>query len=281
MPGMPGNTMLSQVQMAQMAATQRNMPGAFQGGYTIYSQGCGGVPHGGGCGYGGQMGGCADKGAGRGQGDGAKGKGRGKGKGKGKFGGGKLGGAPPAFGGLSDAAADAAAAGDPRKQIELAQRRAKLRDRSAISQAQRSAQQRFEKDLLDRVQGNWVDASDSSVCYEVEGSLCAVSGGDNTRTFRNRLGVYAGELCWDARRFWHYLDLNAMPSPGEEVERVEWKPGEGSPPTKPIVWIRAPPKPEGGDELEGGEAGGPEGAAGEGAAEEETQGEAAEDPPAA
>ncbi|CAK0822339.1 unnamed protein product, partial [Prorocentrum cordatum] len=189
MPGMPGNTMLSQVQMAQMAATQRNMPGAFQGGYTIYSQGCGGVPHGGGCGYGGQMGGCADKGAGRGQGDGAKGKGRGKGKGKGKFGGGKLGGAPPAFGGLSDAAADAAAAGDPRKQIELAQRRAKLRDRSAISQAQRSAQQRFEKDLLDRVQGNWVDASDSSVCYEVEGSLCAVSGGDNTRTFRNRLGV--------------------------------------------------------------------------------------------
>jgi hypothetical protein len=274
---MPSNTTLQQVQMAQMAATQRNMPGAFmQGGYAVYSQGCGGMPNGGGCGYGGQMSGCAEKGLGRGRGDSAKG----KGKSKGKFGG-KLGGGPPAFGGgLSDAAADAAAAGDPRKQIELAQRRAKLRDRSAISQAQRSAQERFEKDLLDRVQGNWVDASDTSVCYEVEGNLCAVSGGDNTRTFRNRIGVYAGELCWDARRFWHYLDLNAMPSPGEEVERVEWKPGEGSPPTKPIIWIRAPPKPEGGDEPEGKEADGPEGADGEGAAEEKQEG-AVEDQPAA
>merc|ERR1719394_2411613 len=94
---MPSNTTLQQVQMAQMAATQRNMPGAFmQGGYTVYSQGCGGMPNGGGC---------ADKGEGRGQGD----SGKGKGKSKGKFGG-KLGGGPPAFGGgLSDAAAEAAA----------------------------------------------------------------------------------------------------------------------------------------------------------------------------
>merc|ERR1719291_772989 len=82
-PMMPGDTTLQQVQMAQMAATQRNMPGAFtQGGYTVYSQGCGGMPNGGGC---------DDKGAGRGPGDSAKGKGKSKGKGKGKFGG-KLGG---------------------------------------------------------------------------------------------------------------------------------------------------------------------------------------------
>jgi len=128
--------------------------------------------------------------------------------------------------------------GDPRRQIELAQKRAKQRDRSAISQAQRSAQQRFERDLLERVQGSWADASDPNTTYAVEGSLCSVSGGENSRVFRNRLGVYGGELCWDARRFWHYLNLSALPPLGEVVERVEWNPGEGSPPTRPIVWIR-------------------------------------------
>lgn len=39
----------------------------------------------------------------------------------------------------------------------MAQRRAQQRDRAAINDAQKSAQQRFEKDLLDRVQGKWMD----------------------------------------------------------------------------------------------------------------------------
>jgi len=165
----------------------------------------------------------------------SKGRGGGKGKGKGR---GFKGGAPP------ESRRDAAAMGsDPRRQIEMAQRRAKQRDRSAISQAQRSAQQRFERDLLSRVQGYWADASESGTSYAVEGSLCSVSTSDSSRVFRNRISVFNGELCWDARRFWHYLNLSSLPPTGEQVERVEWAPGEGSPPTRPIVWIRteAPP----------------------------------------
>uniref|UniRef100_A0A7S4RA73 Uncharacterized protein n=1 Tax=Alexandrium monilatum TaxID=311494 RepID=A0A7S4RA73_9DINO len=171
------------------------------------------------------------------------GRGCGKGKGKGKSWKGSFGTGPLMCGGGGGPGVDGGiGTGDPRRQIELAQKRAKQRDRSAISQAQRSAQQRFERDLLERIQGNWVDVSDSSTSYVVEGGICAVSGGENSRTFRNRLGVYGGELCWDARRFWHRLDINALPPLGEAVERVEWSPGEGSPPTRPIVWIRAPTK---------------------------------------
>lgn len=146
---------------------------------------------------------------------GGKGKGRGKGKGKSHF---------------SD--------DDPRRQIMMAQRQAQQRDRAAIISAQKSAQQRFEKDLLDRVQGKWKDEEDASISYHVEGSVCSVSG-QSSRTFRNRLSVYGGELCWDAKRFWHYLNFNALPPIGEEVERVEWNPGQGSPPTKQIIWIRS------------------------------------------
>merc|ERR1719416_150146 len=142
---------------------------------------------GGGCGGGGAMpgmGGGFNKGGGKGKGDhhyfkggkgfkdGGKGfKGKGfkgekgfdKGEGKGKYGG---------FGG--DGAYDFS--GDPRRQIQLAQRRAKGRERGAIQQAQKSAQLRFEKDLLDRVQGSWVDESDNTSGFVVEGSICAVSG---------------------------------------------------------------------------------------------------------
>eukprot|EP00747_Dinoflagellata_sp_TGD_P115570 gnl/TRDRNA2_/TRDRNA2_172190_c1_seq2.p1 gnl/TRDRNA2_/TRDRNA2_172190_c1~~gnl/TRDRNA2_/TRDRNA2_172190_c1_seq2.p1 ORF type:complete len:359 (+),score=55.18 gnl/TRDRNA2_/TRDRNA2_172190_c1_seq2:93-1169(+) len=181
------------------------------------------------------------KGGGKGKGPFAmKGKGKGKGKGPGKS---------SFFNqeGQDDSGdfpdSPSSGAGDPRRQIELAQRTAKARDRSAISQAQRSAQQRFEKDLLDRVQGRWVDESDPSILYVVEGNMCSVSSGENSRVFRNRISVFGGELCWDARRFWHYLNLNALPALGEPVERVEWKPGEGSPPTKPITWLPAPPAP--------------------------------------
>mmetsp|Transcript_42037 Transcript_42037/g.121906 ORF Transcript_42037/g.121906 Transcript_42037/m.121906 type:complete len:285 (-) Transcript_42037:73-927(-) len=127
------------------------------------------------------------------------------------------------------------------RQIELAQRRAKFRDKSAISQAQRSAQMRFEKDLLDRVQGSWVDESDRTVSYVVEGSMCTVSGGDNARVFRNRLSLYNGELCWDARRWWHCLNIKALPLGDEPLDRVEWNVGQGSPPTNDIVWVRGEP----------------------------------------
>lgn len=148
---------------------------------------------------------------------GAKGKGKGRGKGKGKS-------------YFSD--------DDPRRQILMAQRQAQQRDRAAIISAQKSAQQRFEKDLLDRVQGKWKDEEDPTISYHVEGSVCSVSG-QSTRTFRNRLSIYGGELCWDAKRFWHNLNFNALPPSGEEVERVEWNPGQGSPPTKQIIWIRS------------------------------------------
>lgn len=169
------------------------------------------------------------------KGSGAAGRGKGKGKGKGF----------KPFTPVADLEGDALAAGDPRRQIEMAQRKAKQRDRSAISQAQRSAQLRFEQDLLDRIQGSWVDANDPNVGYLLEGSMCSVSGGDNARTFRNRLSVFNGELCWDARRFWHKLNLTQLPPADQEVEMVEWTPGEGSPPTKPIIWVRPKPVPEG------------------------------------
>lgn len=179
--------------------------------------------------------------AGKGKGDhyfkgspGYKGKGGGKGKGK------VFGSEKGKFGGSGGELVDFA--GDPRRQIELAQRRAKQRDRCAITQAQRNAQQRFEKDLLDRVQGTWIDESDPTSSYVVEGSICSVSGGDNARVFRNRISVYGGELCWDAKRFWHYLDLKSLPAEGP-VDKVLWTPGEGSPPTRPITWLRGTPAP--------------------------------------
>jgi len=186
---------------------------------------------------------------------GGKGRGFGKGKGKGKGKGGKsFGGAGYSSAGYSNEPVDASV--DPKRAIEMAQRRAKQRDTSAISQAQRAAQQRFERDLLDRVQGRWADASDPATIYKVEGSLCSVFAGDNSRVFRNRLSVFGGKFCWDAVRWWHTLVLSSLPPVGEEVERVEWTPGEGSAPTRPVVWLRAPPEPEAEDpphpEAEGG-----------------------------
>ncbi|CAE8601901.1 unnamed protein product [Polarella glacialis] len=233
------NAMHMQVAQAQMAAMQAAMgKGGYMGAMypPPYGQDFQQAAYGG---WGQGFGGCAQSfgGGSKGSDGGAKGKGKG-GKGKKGF----KGGFSPLGGRDDDLLADS----DPRKAIERAQRQAKLRDRSAINQAQRTAQQRFEKDLLDRVQGNWVDEADPDTSYLVEGCLCSVSGGENARTFRNRLGVYGGELCWDARRFWHNLNLNALPPLGEEVLRVEWNPAEGSPPTKQIVWVKGPPLPEGG-----------------------------------
>jgi len=188
-----------------------------------------------------------------------KGKGFDKGKGKGK-------GKGYSKGGLFTAA-DAAAVesglwtpwtgggDDPRRAIEAAQRRAKQREKGGIAQAQKSAMHRFENDLLKRIQGRWVDGSDASTTYVVEENLCTVSGGENNRdkrVFRNRLSVINGELCWDARRFWHNLNLSSLPPLEEdvEVERVEWTPGEGSPPSNTIVWLRTAPEQK---ETESGE----------------------------
>lgn len=213
----------------------------YGGGGGCYGCGGYGMPTGGGCGPKGC--GKSEKGKGKGFGKGfGKGKGKNYTKGMGTVRerldqpGGADGGTGSDRGGGDSA--------DPRRQIEMAQRKAKLRDRSAITQAQRCAQQRFERDFLDRVQGYWLDDSDPNTAYSVEGSLCSVASSDSTRIFRNRLSVFGGELCWDARRFWHNLNLAALPPAGEQVTRVEWTPGEGSPPTKPIVWIRTEEMPK-------------------------------------
>jgi len=247
----------------QPTAAYGGMPGAAYG-----QQGFAGQ-----CAYGGGKG--SDQGYGyaygygKGAAKGGRGFGKGKGKGKGRFGGKGFGGTPAGpradgeeanIDGEKEGAAEGGAVAeedgetgaqqggrerDPRWQIEMAQRKAKTRDRSAISQAQRCAQLRFEKDVLDRVQGKWVDASDESITYTVEGSLCSVAAEEGeARVFRNRLSVYNGELCWDARRFWHYLDLAKLYAAADKPESVEWNPGEGTPPTKQIIWNRAPPEPE-------------------------------------
>jgi len=266
---------MQQAQMQQAMAMQRNM---MAGGYGAGSMWPGYSPQA--CGYGGGMqaaqgstspggvstsgggfagayaawaaayGGCGgyDNSKSRAGTGGAKGSSNGSEKGKGSFGKGKGKGKGWKGVGVGSSSPSDAQGGsadwesDPRRQIEIAQRRAKQRDRSSIQQAQRSAQQRFEKDLLDRVQGAWIDAAEPETTYMVEGGLCSVTGG--SRVFRNRIGLYGGDLCWDARRFWHYLNVPALPPAGELVERVEWNPGEGSPPTKQIVWLRAPDQPE-------------------------------------
>lgn len=116
---------------------------------------------------------------------------------------------------------------------------------SPIVNAQREARQRFEKDILDKIQGRWVDEADPNTSYVVEGNICSVSSANGGRGFRNRLSVYGVEMCWDARRFWHYLNLQELHKPGDPPERLEWNPAKDSPPTQQIVWLKAPPLPEG------------------------------------
>eukprot|EP00927_Polykrikos_kofoidii_P014654 TRINITY_DN16463_c0_g1_i1.p1 TRINITY_DN16463_c0_g1~~TRINITY_DN16463_c0_g1_i1.p1 ORF type:complete len:340 (+),score=74.00 TRINITY_DN16463_c0_g1_i1:86-1105(+) len=172
------------------------------------------------------------KGFGKGFGKG-KGKGKVKGKGFGKFGkGGKGTNGEEAGAELQDGVSEG---GD-----------AQLGEKSetSISDAQRAARLRFEKDVLDRLQGRWQDADEDSTTYLVDGNLCSVSGGDTGRVFRNRLFVFGHEMCWDARRFWHYLDLKALFASGDTVERAEWKPAKDSPPTREIVWLKLPDLPD-------------------------------------
>merc|ERR1719440_6341 len=163
------------------------------------------------------------------------GKGRGKGKGKGFTKG--------AFSDARDSQSAGRADDDPKRAIEIAQRRAKQRDREAIIQAQQSALKRFEKDHLERLQGRWYDSKEANVTYTLEGSMLSVESGANARIFKNRLSIFNGDICWDARRFWHKLNVDKdLPPVGEKVESVTWTPGEGSGSTKPIVWQRTPPE---------------------------------------
>jgi len=226
-------------------------PGAY--GYAPYS----------GAGDATNFGGSPGKGAGRGKGFGKGFKGKGKGKSSGR-------GSTRPKGEGEEADGDGEAAGEGSDEEEGA--RASRGQPSVISQAQRSARLRFEKDVLDRIQGRWTDESSPETTYTVEGNLVAVAGAEQSgRVFRNRLGVYGYEICWDARRFWHYLDLQALYAAGDQVDKVQWAPGKDSPPTQAITWLRAPPLPEGEAEGEEGE----EGAKAEGDAAEPTAGTSA------
>lgn len=116
-----------------------------------------------------------------------------------------------------------------------------------ILDAQRDARQRFEKDILDKIQGRWVDEADDQISYTLEGNIVSVQKADGSRGFRNRLSVYGVDMCWDARRFWHYLNTKELFAAGEAgaIEKVEWNPGKDSPPTEKIVWLKVPNLPEG------------------------------------
>merc|ERR1712176_689517 len=110
-----------------------------------------------------------------------------------------------------------------------------------IQEAQKAARMRFEKDVLDRIQGRWSDKDDEKVFYTVAGNVCSVAGGgEGDRVFHNRLTVYGHDLCWDARRFWYNLDLKALYAAGDNVEELSWNAGKDSPETKQIVWLKAP-----------------------------------------
>lgn len=115
---------------------------------------------------------------------------------------------------------------------------------NSIVDAQREARMRFEKEILDKLQGRWQDEADDQITYIVEGNTVAVHKADGSRGFRNRLSVYGVEMCWDARRFWHNLDTKELFAAGETIEKVEWNPGKDSPPTEKIVWLKAPPLTE-------------------------------------
>mmetsp|Transcript_95014 Transcript_95014/g.268491 ORF Transcript_95014/g.268491 Transcript_95014/m.268491 type:complete len:325 (-) Transcript_95014:556-1530(-) len=170
---------------------------------------------------------------------------KGKGKGKGKFGKGKGKGKDE-----EDGEKKEGEEGEKKEGDEEVARDSRF---SPIASAQREARLRFEKDILDRMQGRWGDEADPNITYVVEGSICSVSSGDGGRGFRNRLSVYGVEFCWDARRFWHYLNLPELYSQGEIAEKLEWNPAKDSPPTTQIVWNRLPPLSEVEEEAKEGE----------------------------
>lgn len=166
---------------------------------------------------------------------------------------------------------------EPRQPSTIAgaQREARFRADSRLApivNAQRDARLRFEKDVLDRIQGYWVDEADPKITYAVEGNICSVSNGDGGRGFRNRLSVYGHDMCWDARRWWHYLNLPDLYAQGEDVQRLEWNPAKDSPPAQQITWTKtdAPPPTASPSGLEVGENGEQEGNAAEEKPKDET-----------
>jgi len=125
------------------------------------------------------------------------------------------------------------------------------KDEPPIVKAQREARERAEGLILKQLQGRWVDQADADLKYKVEGNTCSVSNKNGGRVFHNRLSMYGVEFCWNAKRFWHDLNLKELQGQGEdEVEKVEWNPGKSSPPADQIVWVKdhspptPPPEPE-------------------------------------
>jgi len=122
------------------------------------------------------------------------------------------------------------------------------KDEPPIVKAQREARERAEADILKYIQGRWKDAADESIIYTVEGNTCSVSNKSTPegRVFHNRLSMYGVEFCWNARRFWHDLNVKALKEQGEPdaIEKVEWNPGKTSPAAEQIIWLRAPPEEE-------------------------------------
>jgi len=117
------------------------------------------------------------------------------------------------------------------------------KDEPPIVKAQREARERAEKVILDKLAGRWVDEADAEVTYTVEGNTVSVANKSGGRVFHNRLSMYGVEFCWNAKRFWHDVNLKELYSAPDEPEKVEWNPGKGSPGSQ-IVWLRAPPEPE-------------------------------------
>jgi len=115
-------------------------------------------------------------------------------------------------------------------------------DEPPVVRAQREARERTEAAILKQLQGRWIDAADSAITYVVEGNTCSVTNENAERVFHNRLSMYGVDFCWNARRFWHNLDLKVLESndrnsDGQPAE-VEWNPGKSSPPATQIIWLR-------------------------------------------
>lgn len=176
----------------------------------------------------------------------------GGGKGKGKFSKGGMGGKGKKGGfkgGKSKGKGDDddGEGGDAAEGDEETERPPRVRrDEPPIVKAQREARERAEEGILKYLQGRWVDAADSNITYTVEGNTCSVANKNapGGRVFHNRLSMYGVEFCWNAKRFWHDINLPALKAQGDEPEKVEWNPGKTSPPAEQIIWLKAPPEPE-------------------------------------
>jgi len=181
----------------------------------------------------------------------AAGKGKGKFGGKGGLKGGKGGGKQGGLKGgrtkgkgVDDGDADDDAA-DVDRVDEQDFNTKERKEEPPIVKAQRDARERAEAIILKKLQGRWADAADSDITYVVEGNTVSVSNSKGGRVFHNRLSMYGTEFCWNAKRFWHDLNLQALNSSEQELPcRVEWNPGKSSPPAEQIIWKALPPEPE-------------------------------------